>query len=161
MAQFDAKQVPTNDWGVIGGGALVLIASVLPWYGVSASFFSTSVNGWNSGIRGWFSVLLCIAAAGIVLARNLGVRLPTMPVGQNLALAAATGLAALLILWLLIDLPSGRAGGQFAFSYGARIGIWLALLGATVQTAFSVLSARRAGEALPRRGASPAAPPTT
>ena len=65
MAQFDAKTVHKNDWGVIGGGAVVLVASFLTWFSVNiAGFISVDRNGWNSGFFSWFGVLCAIVAAG-------------------------------------------------------------------------------------------------
>ncbi len=161
MASFDAKRYTTNDWGVIGGGALVLISSFLPWYGASSKFFSASVSGWSAGFTAWFSILLCIAAAAFVLARVAGVNMPTMPMGPALLVLGLSGLALVLMVIRFLTLPKGGGGilGS-GFSYGPRIGIFLALIGALVQVAAAVLSFRSSGERMPSRGASPSAPPT-
>ena len=159
MAAFDPKKYSTNDWGVIGGGALVLLSSFLPWYGASSQFFSASVAGWSAGPTAFMSILLCLVAAGFIVARAAGVGLPSMPVGPALLVLGLSGLALLLMVLRFLTLPNGDAGilGS-AFSYGPRIGIFLGLIGAAVQVASAVMAFRTSGERMPTRGASPSAP---
>lgn len=163
MAGFDASRVDRDGWVVVGGGALVLIASLLPWYGLSTPFASISVSGWGAGFTAWFSVVLCVAAAGYVLARASGIALPTLPVGPSLLVAGLAGLAVVLMLIRLVTLPTGSAGGIFSrayqFSYGPRIGLFVALAGAVAQLLFGYLRFRRSGELLPGRTAPLRTPP--
>src|SRR5665213_4565786 len=116
MPGFDLKQVSRNDQAVVGAGALGLIFSFLPWY--QASFnggglfhVSRSYNAWQGfGILG---VLLLLAAAAAVAAQDfLGVKLPPMPMGWNVIVAAASALGTLLILleWLIFDPLNGAHG---------------------------------------------------
>ncbi len=159
MAAFDPKKYGTNDWGVIGGGVLVLISSVLPWYGASFGGISTSDSGWGAGPTAILAILLCLAAAGFILARAAGVAMPSMPVGPALLVLGLSGLALLLIVIRFLTLPKGGGGilGS-TFSYGPRIGIFLALIGALIQVGSAVLAFRTSGERMPTRGASPSAP---
>lgn len=153
MPVIAGRDIATNDVGIMGGGVAVLVASVLPWYGASGGGFSVSVSGWGAGFTAWFSILLCLVVAGAVAARVFaGTRLPAAgSVGPALLLAAAAGLASLLIIIRLLSLPSG---GAFNFHYGARFGLFLGLLGALVEVAFCALAFRTSGEKLPSKRAS-------
>src|SRR5262249_59815932 len=79
MAEFDPKKVSTLDWVVIGAGGLAFIDSFLPWYTASVSFSgisrSDSAGAWSAGFAAWFSVLLLIAAGGLVLANAMGAQI--------------------------------------------------------------------------------------
>lgn len=138
MAEFDAKSVHKNDWGVMGGGALVLIASFLTWFSVDLSgLLNLDRNGWNNGFLGWFGVLCAIAAAGIVAARVFGVDLPKAPVGWRTIVLGLSGLAALcIVLKLLI--------GFHGWSRG--IGLFLAVIGVVLEAAFAYLAFAASGE---------------
>lgn len=151
MARFDTKRFTPFDWGVVGGGALVFIAGLLPWYGFSVKGFSGgSVSGWSAGFTGWASILLCTAVAVYVALRVSGsVDMPELPVGPALLAAGISGLGVLLMVIRLFTLPSG---GAFGFNYGPRFGIFLALIGAVAQVACAALLFRGSGEALPARG---------
>jgi hypothetical protein len=147
MARIGGRDVATNDLGLMGGGLLVLISSFLPWYGASFRGFSDSVSGWNSGWA-WIPILLCIAVAGVVAAREFGgARLPAAgPVGPALLLLAVAGLATLLILLRWLTLPSSDFPGV---DTGPRVGLFLGLIGAIIQTAFAAIAFKASGEALP------------
>lgn len=165
MAGFEVSRVDRDGWVIVGGGVLVLIASLLPWYGLSTPFASVSVSGWGAGFTAWFSVLLCVAAGGYVLARATGVALPTVPLGPSLLVVGLVGLAVVLLLIRLITLPTGGAGGilagSYQFSYGPRMGLFVALAGAIAQLVFGYLWFRRSGEALPGRSVQLRTPPDT
>lgn len=155
MAAFDAKKVTPYDWGVIGGGAAVLVFSLLPWYGSSGSVagigFSASRSAWSYPLA-VLAVLLCVAAAGFVLAtRAFGVRSPDMPVAPSLLALGLAGLGTIFILLRLVSYDRASGGG---ISVGPKIGIWLALLAAIVETASAFMLFRTSGEKL---GAGPAA----
>ncbi len=149
MPVISGRNVNTSDVGIVGGGAVLLISSFLPWYGASGGGFSASVSGWSAGFTAWFSILLGIAVAGAVAARVFGdVRLPAAGgAGPALILTGVATFAVLLILLRLLTLPSG--GGFTGFSYGPRIGLFLGLIGAAVEAVFGFLSFRTSGETLP------------
>lgn len=138
MAQFDAKTVHKNDWGVLGGGAVVLVASFLTWFSVDvASVISVSRNGWNNGFLGWLGVLSAIVAAGIVAARVFGVDLPKVALGWRTIVLALAGLGALCIVLKLL----------FGFNGWSRgIGLFLAVIGAIVQVVFAYFAFAASGE---------------
>lgn len=105
-----------------GGGLLMLIASILPWYKVSFDIpgivsSSVSRNGWQSPGAIWsiLAVLISVAFASVVVARKFGnVQLPDL--GQftwGQAALAAGGLVALCIILKLINEHSHMSIGFF------------------------------------------------
>lgn len=163
MATFDAKKVSTYDWAVIGGGAAVFIFSFLPWYGTSGSVaglgisVNRSVSGWDSFL-GILGILLCVAAAGFVLAtRAFALRSPQLPVGPALLAMGLAGLGTLFILIRLLSYDRQSLGG---ISLGPKIGVFLALLAAIVETAAAFMLFRASGEKVSGTGPAAAAPPT-
>lgn len=52
----------------LGGGALLLISSFLPWYSV----FGISINAWSSGFLAWGGVILGVAAAVVIALKAFG-----------------------------------------------------------------------------------------
>lgn len=147
MAGFDINSIKGNDRYIAGGGVVVLIASFLPWYGASFGGFSSSVSGWSAGAWAVLGILLCIAAAGYVVARSMG-QLDdlTLPIGPALLVLGLAGLGALFFLIRWLTLPSGGSAG---FNYGPRIGLFLGLAAALAQAAFAGMSFRSSGEKLP------------
>lgn len=135
MAEFDVKQVSTYQWMGIGAGALAFINSFLPWWSVSFDGpmeipgASGSLNQWDVGFLGWFSLLLVIAAAVIAALPLFGVSIPN----GTLIWAGLAGLASVLILirWLTYDSASGitdAAGVSAGASFGTIVGLILALV---------------------------------
>jgi hypothetical protein len=140
VAQFDAKTVHKNDWGVIGGGALVLIASFLPWWSFESGPFKVSWSGWDSKFLAWFGILCAIAAAAIVVMRVMGVDLPKLQVGWRTIVLGLAGLSALLILLRFLLNP----GNGVDLSRG--IGLFLGLIGSIVAAVFAYLAFAESGE---------------
>jgi len=100
---------PTRDQLVMmGAGALIFIASFLPWVIVSFGFVSGSGNAWQSGLLAWASVLICMAVAAAAAADAfLGIKL--RPLGRFAAghlLIAGALLAPVLMIARAIWLPS-------------------------------------------------------
>lgn len=160
MATFDAKRVTTYDWGVIAGGAAVLVFSLLPWYGSSGSVagigFSASRSAWSYPLA-VLGVLLCVAAAGFVLAtRAFAVRSPQLPVGPSLLALGLAGLGTAFMLIRLLSYDRASGGG---ISVGPKIGIFLALLAAIVETASAFMLFRASGEKV-AMGPATTSPPT-
>jgi hypothetical protein len=147
MAVIGGRNVNNNDLGVLIGGAVVLIASFLPWWGVSSGPFHSSVSGWGTGF-GVIAILLGIAVGAAVAARVFGgAQLPAAgTVGPSLLLAGGAIIAALIILLRWVTIPSGNFG---TLDYGARIGLFLGLIGAIVEAVFAFLAFRTSGETLP------------
>lgn len=145
---FDPKRLSTLDWLIVGGGAVVLLSTFMPWYGVDVGPFSASVSGWSSGFLGWFGALLLILAAVYVALRRSDVALPEMPVTPAVVAAGLSLIGVLFVVWRWATLPRAHTLGR-AVDYGPRFGIWLALLAGIVETVGAVMQFRSSGEALP------------
>jgi len=129
------KAADRFDLGTIGAGVLVFLGSLLPYYTLSIEGIggagSGSVTAWH-GFFGWFAALAALAAAGILVAKILGVALP-VPVRTTVL--ALFGLAAACTLVALFTSPfpgceDALLGGAFCDVYdrGHGFGYWLALL---------------------------------
>lgn len=149
MAEFDPKKANNDDWGVIGGGAVVLVSSFLAWYGVSGEAIpglrlNSSISGWDSKFLAVLGILLCTAAAAWVAYRVFGSgKTPDLPVGPNLLALILSGLGAILILLRLITFDRDSIPG---YSIGPKYGVFLALAGAAVQSFFAFRSFKASGE---------------
>lgn len=124
-----------NDWFVIGGMLLLLVALFLPWFrseviedlmdevarqlGGDPGDTDTGVNGWHFTL-GWLAWLLTAAAAAIVLLKVADVELP-LP--EGLAVMVLGGVAFLLLLYRIIDAPTfmDRAYGILIGLLGAAL----------------------------------------
>lgn len=145
MAQVGGRNVATNDLGIMGSAVLLFIFSFLPWFGIS----DASKNGWGVGFLAWFGILLGLAAGVLVALRVFAnVNLPTLQVGWNLV---ALGLAALGFIFILLKMIVGYKVGALGFhiSLDRKVGLFLGLIAAAVQTYFSAVAFRLSGEALP------------
>ena len=152
---MDTSRVTTGDMIAGVGGVVLLISLFLPWYSVSvdvAGFSaSESANGWEA--LGFIDILLflvAVVAIGVPVAKAAG-SLPDDVPGPLLVLAAG-GLAVLLVLFRLVDLPTPDLGGGVDFS--RKFGIFLGLI-AAVGVAYG---GWRANEAAPT-GSTPAPSP--
>jgi hypothetical protein len=153
MAGFDPKKVTTLEWVVIGAGGLAFIDSFLPWYTASVSFSgisrSSSTGAWGAGFAAWFSVLLLLAAGGLVLATAMGVEMK-LPVPWPVITLGLSALAFVLILlrWLTcpnVDSGLGGLGEGFKASSGAGFGLFIGLICAVAVGVASFLTFRAAG----------------
>jgi hypothetical protein len=149
--KFDLKRLSTLDRAIVGGAGVAFISGFLPWWGYTGplNVYSASVSGWSAGFTAWSgTLLLTIAGVYVVLLRS-GVSLRALPVGPSVFVAAlaALGLLVVIIRWLTLpSVPGGIAG-----SYGARYGIWIALIAGIVETGAAVAELRASGEELPWR----------
>ncbi len=120
MAEFDVKRVTPLEWAGIGAGLLAFIVSFFPW--VSVNFgnelgdlvgFDTSVSGsaWDAGFLAWFSVLLLVAVAVVVVLPHFGTQVPQ----RSVIWMSAAGAAFLFILlrWLTYDSVLDPGWGLF------------------------------------------------
>lgn len=143
MANFDVKRVTPLEWAGIGAGAFAFIVSFFSWYSVSydspISGFDIggSVSAWNSGFLAWFSVLLLVAAAVIVLLPHFGTAVPN----RALVWLILSGLAFVFILlrWITFE-----DFGDIGVSAGAGFGLFLGLLAALVSGVAGFLTYRGA-----------------
>lgn len=152
---FDRKQLTRLDWGVLASGAVAFVALFLPWYGVSVEGFSASVSGWRTSY-GWLGGLLLVAAAVWFLFWRTGATMPKVPVTPLVATAGAAALGLLLVIVRWASLPRGGGGilGR-SFSYGPRIGIWIALIAGIVELVCAAIMLARSGDPLPWRTTKP------
>jgi hypothetical protein len=158
QAAGDTRRLPRRDWAVIVCGALVLVASFLPWEAATSSAlggaYSSSASAWNAGFAAWFGSLLCAAAAAAVAARHLGHAIPVRGIGPNV-IACGLALAGLVLLAIrLLTLPRGGSYGVLgvsagSYGYGPSFGAFAGVGLAAVQFVVALLSFRASGERLP------------
>jgi putative oligomerization/nucleic acid binding protein len=156
----DLRGLSKRDWTIVTCGAIVLVASFLPWEAASASAlgtgYSASDSAWNAGFTAWFGSLLCAAAAVAVAARHLGYKVGIRGIGPNLAVCGlAAGGAALLVIRLL-TLPRGSGYGVLGTStgsYGPSFGAFAGVALAVVQAIVTLANLRASGERLPSMAA--------
>jgi len=156
VARIGGRDVATNDLGIMASGLVVFIASFLPWWGASIGGFSASRNSWGTD-WGWLAVLLSLVVAASVAARVFrGLTIPAVGgIGPALVTLAVSAVAVLVVLlrWLTYpDVPAGVSGG-------AKVGTFLALIAAIVQTVFAGLNFKASGEPLPGVGGGSSARP--
>lgn len=159
MAQ-DVRALPRNDQLFLGLGALVFIASFLPWYGATASVGplseSTSTHAWH-GLAAFGIVLMLVATVLVGVQLLSDATLPQLRVSWNVVVVALDAVGALIVVIKSFDLPSGSV---LNVSYGLRWGGWILILAAVAQVVVAGLRFRDSGEPLPwAAGSSPPAPP--
>jgi hypothetical protein len=128
---MDTSRLTTGDMVAGVGGIVLLISLFLPWYGVSIDVANVSVS---ESASGWESLdfidillfLISIAAIGVVAARAVG-QLPAEVPGAVVLLGLG-GLAVLLVLYRIIDIPADDVPDQVDLS--RKIGVFIALIGA-------------------------------
>ncbi len=142
---IDVKKIQGVDRIVVVTGVLALISIFLPWYGVSAGPFSASISGLSSG-WGWLGALAIIAAGVYVIMMSNGQRVKVGNMGPAATVAGLSVLGTVIVILRWLTMPSGGVAG---FSYGPRIGIYVALIVGIVQSIVSVKFFRRSGESTP------------
>ncbi len=150
MAAFDWKKLSTPDKVVAITALCALIALFLPWYGFSSTFYSASVSGFSSGY-GWLGALLIVLAGVYLVLLRSGSNMPKLSMGPGVLVLGASVIGTLLVAIRWITLPRGSYGvtSVTGFSYGARIGIYLALIAGIVQIVFALRLFRASGESMP------------
>jgi hypothetical protein len=160
MARTDLRSLARDDMAFLGLGAVVLVASFLPWYGTSTTLnlaghvihAAPTTNAWHRWTA--LGVLLMLIATGIVAAELFGEEpLPALTVPWSVVVLGVDAVGALLVVVKSLDVPSGHTSVS---SYGLRWGGWVLLAAAVAQVAVAAwrLRAGRAG------GATPAAEPS-
>ena len=132
---MDTQRLTTGELIAGVGAAALLILMFLPWYGVDVNVagFSASESGNAWETLEFIDILLFLLAVitlGVVGARMTGSMPDDFP-GPMLLLAAG-GLAALLVLFRVIDIPAPDvpAGAGDAVDFSRKFGIFLALIAA-------------------------------
>lgn len=141
MPVIGGRNINNNDFGVMVGGAVVLVFSFVHWFNVGA----VSVNGWNSGLFSFLAVLLGVGAAVLVALRVFAdVRLPRLQWGWNFIIfAAASASVVLIVLKILIGYST------LGLHWHRGLGLYVSFLGALVETAFAYFAFKLSGETLP------------
>lgn len=140
---MDLSRFKTNDWLVVGGGALMLIAGFLKWFNASLGGFSGgSANAFDYFFTGTVPWILLIAAAVIVMLVTGGIVKANVP---PMTILAATAVATILVLLRVIlghgqDIPA-----ELDISISRSIGLWLALVAGIIATAGAFLGFQAAG----------------
>ena len=153
---MDTSKLTLGDQIAAASGIALIIVLFLPWYGVDVNVgafsASESANAWEA--LSFIDILLFLiglVAIGVPVAKAMG-SLPDDIPGPLLVLAVG-GLAVLLVLFRLIDLPTPDGGGGVDF--GRKIGIFLGLIAAAGIT----YGGWRANEEAPASSTPAAAPP--
>jgi hypothetical protein len=118
-------------------GLLLLLAMFLPWFGLDGrvrvpnlgviSIGAQNQNAWDA--FGAIDVVLAVAAA-LAIALAVVAFYAEPPPGLVLAVIAGAGLAALLVVYRLIDVPDIRieVPGDASYEVGRRLGAFFGLL---------------------------------
>jgi hypothetical protein len=152
----DTSKLSVGDQIAAVSGIVLLIALFLPWYGVDVSVggfsASESANAWEAlDFIDILLFLIALVAIGVPVAKAAGSMPDDVP-GPMIVLAAG-GLAVLLVLFRLIDLPTPDVSGS-GIDFSRKFGIFLGLIAAVGVT----YGGWRANEEAPVSSA-PAAPP--
>jgi hypothetical protein len=151
------RRLSKRDLAVIACGALVLVASFLPWEtatsdGVAVAY-TGSASAWNAGFAAWFGSLLCAAAATAAVARHLGHLSAVRGIGPNLAVCGLAVAGLVLLVLRLLTLPHsgsyGPLGSVGGYAYGPGLGAFAGVALAAVQAIIALLNVRAAGERMP------------
>ncbi len=117
---------------ILVAGIVLLIASFLPWYRVSAFGFTFSANGWEAPGAFWsiIAVLIGLAMSGVVAAKTFAaIELPSDIGGQSWARIYLGG-AAIALLFLIIKFINHSGDLSFGFYLGFLAALALAAGGA-------------------------------
>lgn len=162
MASLDLKKLSRIDQVIAGAGVLALIALFLPWYGVSVTGYSASVSGWSTSY-GWLGALLIVAAGAAVILQRSATQMPRLPVGPAVLVLGLSviGTVVVILRWATLPRGSGGVAGIAGYSYGPRVGIWIALIVGVVQAVAAIRLFRSSGEVLPWAEQGPTAAAST
>lgn len=151
MASADFRSLARNDKRFLVLGALVFVASLLPWRGWSyhiSSLGQTVSDSWSENAwRGLaaLGLVLMLAATLVVAVQLLGsaAKLPDTPVSWNVIVVGLDALGALFIVISSFSLPAASIPGG---SYGLRWGGWVLMIVAVAQVAVGLMRFRESGE---------------
>lgn len=120
------------------GGAVLIVALFLPWYGV----FGFNIQAFDSGFLAWGGSLIAIAGAVILLLKELGTT--DVTVGDFKAEQIATALGGLgFVLIVLRFLTQTEL---------AKFGLFVAILASAAVAAGAFMTMKDAGLGLPGSG---------
>ncbi len=155
MAVIRGREVPTADLVLTGAGVVMLIDSLLPWYGYDAKGWHPTYDGFQSGFLAFIPLVIVVVIAGTSATRAwTGSQLGTVggtSVSWDAVFLAADLLAAVLVVAFWATLPS-----LLGASTGAKIGTVLGLVAIIAQGVGALLALAAAGVPLRLRPRRPA-----
>lgn len=148
MVVIAGRRVSTPDLIVVGAAAVMLVDSLLPWYGYDASGWHPTYTAFQSGFLAFFPMLFVLLVGGFAATRawNAADGTPDGAIGPgrltwNLLYLIADAAAFLLLLLFWATLP-----GLTGASIGAKIGVYVAIVVTLAQAAGAFLAMVAAGE---------------
>jgi hypothetical protein len=144
---FDWKRLSSTDKVISITALAALISLFLPWFGVSSGPYSASESGFNTSY-GWLGALLILAAGVYVVLLRAGTEMPKFSYGPGVIVLGLSALGALIVIIRWLTIPRASYAGGY-YSYGPRIGMYLALIAGVVQALFALRMFRASGEAVP------------
>jgi hypothetical protein len=129
MPTLAGHSATTEDATLLGGGVVMLIASLLSWWSVSDGPYRVGVDGWDAGVTAWLPCLVGIAIGVAVGVRV--VRATTLPgvggFGPTGIMAAAALVSVVLIVIRWLTLPRYQFG-LVGLHSGPGLGLYLGLV---------------------------------
>jgi hypothetical protein len=147
----DTSRISFGETVAAASGFVLFVLLFFPWYEVSSLLGSESFNAWQSfGFIDLVLFLVSAVAVGAAVARAGGVMPAQLPAPPGQIVAAAGGLAVLLILFRLIDTPGGDTSE--GIEVGRKIGAFLGLLaaGGVAFGGYTAMQEEAPGRAPPR-----------
>jgi hypothetical protein len=120
---FDLKRLTRNDQ-IVGAATIVFFISLfLPWFTSSAGIYSASVNGLWHGYM-YIGLILALAVIAYLVLRAGFEALPfRLPLDDERALLAATGVIFVLTVISFVFKPSGAGVVSIGWGFGAFVGL--------------------------------------
>jgi hypothetical protein len=119
---MDLRRLRPGEWLLGGCGLLLLVTLFLPWYGEGDG----SATGWQS--LGALDVILAFVglAAIAVPVVTASYRVPAVPLAYESLLALVALVAALLVLFRVLNLPDWADGREWGLwvAFAATIGVF-------------------------------------
>ena len=123
---MDASRLSLGEKIAGGSGLALFIFMFFPWYGIDIGIGSDDFSAWTA--FDFIDLLLFLIAAvaiGFAAGRAAGAIPPTLPAPPGTIVAAAGALAALLILYRIVELPGPDVEGV---EISRKLGVFLGLI---------------------------------
>ena len=139
---MDASRLSFGEMVAAGSGLALLIFMFVPWYRNDRGFDVQSLSAWKA--LAVIDLVLFLAAAlaiGLAAARAARAMPRDLPASPATIVAGAGALAALLVLYRIVELPDPGVEGV---EIGRKIGVYLGLI-ASIGIALGGLTAMSEG----------------
>ena len=123
---MDASRLSFGEIVAAASGLALLVFMFVPWYRNDRGFDLQSLSAWKAFAL--IDLVLFVAAAlaiGLAAARAARAMPPNLPASPATIVAAAGALAALLVLYRIVELPDPGVEGV---EIGRKIGVYLGLI---------------------------------